>query len=515
MSTDDMDPGSEATELRILKEVSTILASSLDLGTSIQRFFEIIESEISLIRGVVFLVEPEMNGLQCKMAFRYSDEERAGGMFQFIQSLCETVLSSTQNVVVPDIGTDTDVIPKSVARDGYSGTSLVCIPIVVSEEKLGVLGAKFNLDDVARLPHVVHMLSFVSLLIALELRLKRVAKDDQSALRQENTKLREELTEKYNIHNMIGNSSAMHEVYESITQVAESNATVIIRGESGTGKELVAHAIHYNSPRKNKPFVKINCGAIPEGLIESELFGYEKGAFTDAQELKRGKFEMADGGTIFLDEIGELSTALQVKLLRVLQEREFERVGGVESIKINVRIVTATNRDLEKEMEANRFRQDLYYRLNVFPIFLPPLRERKTDLLLLAEHFLEKFAKENGKEIVRISSLAIDLLSSYHWPGNVRELENCMERSVLLCKGDAIQSTHLPPTLQRAGTTGIPSEELSFTEMVGNFEREIIIDALKKARGNKSKAAELLNTTSRIIGYKIESLGIDTAMFRA
>jgi len=339
---------------------------------------------------------------------------------------------------------------------------------------------------------------------------------DREALVQENIHLKVELKEKYSLHNMIGNSSAMHEVYENVVQVAGSNASVLIRGESGTGKELVASAIHFNSARASKPFIKINCGAIPEGLIESELFGYEKGAFTDAQSPKKGKFELADGGSIFLDEIAELSQPLQVKLLRVLQEREFERVGGVNVIKVNVRVITATNRDLEEEVAQRRFREDLYYRLNVFPIFLPPLRERKTDILLLSEFFLEKFCEENHKKIKRISSLAIDLLNSYHWPGNVRELENCMERAVLVCSGDTIQATHLPPTLQRVDSIALATEgrSLSLEELTHNFEREIIIDALKRTRGNKLKAAQVLQTTPRILGYKITQLGIDFTKYK-
>jgi Nif-specific regulatory protein len=302
-------------------------------------------------------------------------------------------------------------------------------------------------------------------------------------------------------------------VYEQITQVAPTNTTVLVRGESGTGKELIAHAIHYNSPRAKKPFIKVSCAALPETLIEAELFGHEKGAFTGAQERKKGRFELADGGTLFLDEIGDLSVTTQIKLLRVIQEREFERLGGTSTIKTNVRLLTATNRNLEQAISEGAFREDLYYRLNVFSIFVPPLRERKDDILLMADHFSEKFATEHRKPIKRISTPAIDMLASYHWPGNVRELENAIERAVLVCEGQVIHSYHLPPTLQTAEASGTVART-SLADAVDSFERELIVDALKTTRGNRAKAAKLLSTTERIMGYKVKKYAIDWKRFR-
>jgi Nif-specific regulatory protein len=313
---------------------------------------------------------------------------------------------------------------------------------------------------------------------------------------------------RFDMHNMIGTSHAMREVYSLIEQVANSKATVLIRGESGTGKDLVAHAVHYNSLRSEKPFVKINCTALPETLLESELFGHERGAFTGAIDRKIGRFEMANGGTIFLDEIGDFSMNLQVKLLRVIQFKEFERVGGRETIKTNVRIIVATNKNLEAEIKNGLFREDLYYRINVFPIFLPALRERKNDVMLLADHFLEKFAKENEKNINRISTPAIEMLTSYHWPGNIRELENCLERAVLLCNDDVIRSEHMPPSLQMAKTNENPNENRTLTEIIENKERELIVDALKKNNGKQRITADELGVTERILGYKIKKYEI-------
>jgi Nif-specific regulatory protein len=295
-------------------------------------------------------------------------------------------------------------------------------------------------------------------------------------------------------------------------QVTRTNTTVLIRGDSGTGKELIAQAIHYNSPRAAKPFVKVSCAALPETLIESELFGYEKGAFTGAAARKQGRFERADGGTLFLDEIGDVNLATQVKLLRVLQEREFERVGGIEPVKVNVRLIAATNTHLEDAIAAGTFREDLLYRLNVFTIFVPPLRERKTDVLLLADHFLERMAADHRKRIRRISTPAIDMLMAYHWPGNVRELQNVIERAVLVCDGDVVHAHHLPPTLQMADTSDSAASQ-SLTASLAAFEKDVIQDALKMARGNRAKAARLLQATPRMVNYKIRKYRIDWRRF--
>jgi Nif-specific regulatory protein len=305
----------------------------------------------------------------------------------------------------------------------------------------------------------------------------------------------------------------VRQVYEQVAQVATTNTTVLIRGESGTGKELIAHAIHYNSLRAKKPFVKVSCAALPESLIEAELFGHEKGAFTGAEARKKGRFELAEGGTLFLDEIGDVNLSTQVKLLRVLQEREFERVGGTETIKVNVRLIAATNKDMEVALAEGSFREDLYYRLNVFTIFVPPLRDRKADLLLLADHFLEKFSREHGKSIKRISTPAIDMLVSYHWPGNVREMENALERSVLMCEGQVVHAHHLPPSLQTAEASGTVTR-VSLADAVVAYEKDLIQDALKTTRGNRAKAARLLDATERILNYKIRKYAVDVRRFK-
>jgi Nif-specific regulatory protein len=331
-------------------------------------------------------------------------------------------------------------------------------------------------------------------------------------LLEENIQLQEKLKDRFRPESIIGNSKAMQTVYDLIAQVSKSNTTVLIRGESGTGKELVANAIHYNSLRANRPVIRISCAAVPETVIESELRGHEKGAFTGAVGQRKGRFELANGGTIFLDEIGDLSPTTQIKLLRILQEKEFERVGGTATIKVDVRVIAATNRNLEELVEEGKFRQDLYYRLNVFPIHLPPLRERRTDILLLADYFVEKYSKANHKNIRRISTPAIDMLMSYHWPGNVRELENCIERAVILSNDNVIHGHHLPPTLQTAEASGTTLSG-TLSAILDNVERNLILDALKSSRGNKAKAARALGITERVMGLRVKKHGIDPKRF--
>jgi Nif-specific regulatory protein len=390
----------------------------------------------------------------------------------------------------------------------------VCVPIKMGREVIGALSADRPASSAAILHHDARILSIVASLIAQAVRLRQSAQEEQERLREENLRLQDELKDRFRPSNIIGNSKAMEEVYQLIAQVSASDTTVLLRGESGTGKELVAHAIHYASRRAAKPIIKVNCAALPEGVIESELFGHEKGAFTGAVATRKGRFELAQGGTLFLDEIGDLSASMQIKLLRVLQEKEFERVGGTATIKADVRLIAATNRELEKLIEKEQFRQDLYYRLNVFPIHIPPLRERRTDILLLADFFAERYSIHNHKNVRRISTPAIDMLMAYHWPGNVRELENCIERAVLLSDDDVIHGHHLPPTLQTAEASGtVPHGTLRAT--LERVEKELLVEALKSSRGNMAAAAEALGITERIMGLRIHKYRIESRRFRS
>jgi DNA-binding NtrC family response regulator len=333
------------------------------------------------------------------------------------------------------------------------------------------------------------------------------------ALKEENRRLWIEVDRNFGFDNIVGNSKGMKEIFKVVKQVADTRSTVLIMGESGTGKELIAKAIHYHSPRKNHPFITINCAAIPETLIESELFGHEKGAFTNAIEKKLGRFEVADQGTLFLDEIGELSLMTQAKILRFLEEREFNRVGGSKTIKVDVRLITATNKELPQLTKRGLFREDLYYRINVVPIILPPLRERKEDIPLLIDHFIKIFAEENEKDVKGVSKEATELLIHYEWPGNVRELENLIERVIALTHNEFIQADELPlPVSNQSKTNGLKesvlSGRLSFSRAEEEFEKEIILDALRRSNFIQSHAAEILGISRRILKYKMDKLGI-------
>ena len=341
----------------------------------------------------------------------------------------------------------------------------------------------------------------------LLVRLARVA--ERSRLRSEVRDLQARLVERHRLEGIIGESGRMQEVLALAKRVAPSDATVLIRGESGTGKELIARAIHFNSPRASRPLVNLNCAALPAQLLESELFGHEKGAFTGAVAQRKGRFEQADGGSIFLDEIGDLSPTLQVKLLRVLQEREFERVGGNRTLKADVRVLAATHRDLERAMREGAFREDLYYRLNVVTIQIPPLRERREDIPLLLEHFLRKFAEKNRRDVTGLTAAARDVLLKYDYPGNVRELENIVERAILLCRGHVIDLEDLPATL-RPGQRGV-AEPLpkDLPGVLADIERQAIESALERSGGVQTQAAEALGISERVLRYKMKKYGLE------
>ncbi len=343
-----------------------------------------------------------------------------------------------------------------------------------------------------------------------ELRLAAQKALESRDLKIENIRLQGEVEERYRFDNIIGKSKDMREIFSTIRQISEKTSTVLVHGESGTGKELVARAIHYNSPRKNKPFVAVNCAAIPETLIESELFGHEKGSFTDAQSRRIGHFELAHQGTLFLDEISELSLPTQAKILRSIQEREFIRVGGSKTISVDVRLIAATNRNLEEQMAKGAFRSDLYYRINVVPIHIPPLRNRKEDIFLLTQHFLEKHAGPGKKQI---TAEAMDVLGAYDWPGNVRELENIIERVVVLSKGEVIAPEDLPTHLKSGSQVelikrGVLDGRISFLDAEKEFEKDIIQEALKKSNHVQTRAADLLGISRRILKYKMDKYGI-------
>ena len=507
----------EIRKLTSLLDVSQALASPVNLKSAFHRVLEMLERYHGTSRSVIALPRDEGRRLflHASIGIRapHADAPLGG-------SLAQQVFDSGRPVVVPRVSQEpmlADLVARnakttrSTARSGSiddNDLTYICVPVQQSRQCRGVLEVELAFRSDRNYDRTMKFYGVVGSMLAQALKMQSLLEADRQRLVNENDRLRDELRERYDFSHILGTSGAMRQVCEQVVQVARTNTTVLIRGESGTGKELIAQAIHYNSLRARQAFVKVSCGALPETLIESELFGYEKGAFTGAEQRKKGRFELADSGTLLLDEIGDINLATQVKLLRVLQEREFERLGGTEPLKVDVRMIAATNKDLETAVASGSFRQDLLYRLNVFTIFVPPLRERKSDVLLLADHFVEKLSTDHGKQVKRISTPAIDALVSYHWPGNVRELQNVIERAVLVCDGQVIHLHHLPPTLQTAEGSGTANSQ-SLGDAVAGFERDLIEDALKMARGNRARAARLLQATRRIVNYKITQYGID------
>ena len=505
----------ELQELLLLFEMSQVLDRSMDLRDSMGPVLEAIAEHMGMLRGTITLFNRESGEIYIEAAHGLSESQKERGRYRPGEGVIGKVVKTGRPAAVPHISDEPLFLDRTGARKGLSkkDISFICVPIKIENEVVGTLSADRLFEEGISLEEDVRLLAIIASMIAQAVRLRQQALEERHRLLEENERLQSQLKERFHPSNIVGNSKGMQIVYDLIAQVSKSDTTVLIRGESGTGKELVAHAIHYNSMRASKPFIKVNCGALPESVVESELFGHEKGAFTGAIATRKGRFELAHSGTIFLDEIGDLSPTTQIKFLRVLQEREFERVGGTSTLKTDVRIITATNRNLEELIAEGRFRQDLYYRLNVFPIHIPPLRERKTDISLLADYFVEKYSKANHKNIKRISTPAIDMLMTYHWPGNVRELENCIERAVLLSSNSVIHGHHLPPTLQTAEASGT-AHSGTLDGTLDNIERDLLIDALKAARGNKAKAARSLGISERIMGLRVRKHGIDARRFR-
>ena len=506
---------SEARKLGTLVDVSQALAGSFNLHAGLSGVLAILARRCSAVRGAVALVDEDTRELQIRAAVGLSREGQST-RYRLGEGITGAVAESGEPILVPELSKDSRFLYRAAARQERRGAELsfVCVPILLHRRVVGTLSIELVHKADREYERLLKFLKVVASMVSQAVRIHRLLETERQKLVAENAQLRQELQQKYDFSNMVGTSGPMRQMYDEMARVAATNTTVLIRGESGTGKELIASAVHYHSTRAKKPFIKVNCAALPETLVESELFGHERGAFTGAESRKKGRFEMANGGTLFLDEIGELSPAIQAKLLRVLQEREFERVGGTEAVRVDVRMIAATNRDLEKGLSEGTFREDLYYRLNVFPIFIPPLRERRADILPLADHFAEKYAREHGKTIKRISTTAIDQLACYHWPGNVRELENTIERAVLMADEEVIHGHHLPPTLQTAEATGTVVSA-SLGGAVATFERSLIVDALKTTRGNRARAARLLNTTERVINYKVKKYMINPSRLRA
>jgi Nif-specific regulatory protein len=501
----------EIKELSLLFEISKKLSESLDLKTALKFVLKSMAENTEMPRGALTILNRESGEIVIEEAYGLLPEEQVKGKYRMGEGITGKVINTGKTVIVPSISDNPLFLDRTGSRKKLNKRDIafICVPIKIGNEVIGTISVDRLVTKDISFEEDVRLLTIIASTISQAVRLRQLAQEELDKIKEENRRLQDELRIKYGPKTIIGTSKVMQNIYGMIEKVCRTNATVLILGESGVGKERVAHAIHYNSSYASGPYIIVNCAALPESLIESELFGHEKGAFTGATEFRKGRFELANNGTIFLDEIGDLSPAMQTKLLRVLQERMFERIGGNMSIKVNIRIIAATNRDLEALIREGKFREDLYYRLNIFPIVVPPLRERKTDIILLANHFIEKYAKEMDKKIVSISVSATDMLMHYHWPGNVRELENCIERAIILCTDGVIRTHLLPPNLQKSDGSPIQESKGTLQDMLAALENQMIIDALKRCRGNMAAAARVLGLTERVMGLRVTKFGID------
>jgi Nif-specific regulatory protein len=503
--------------LDMLRDISVAFDQHQGLEPVLQPVLKRMAEHLSLERGTLTLFRQDQGQVLVELAYGLAANVVPRGRFMPGEGITGRVAATGKPIIVPRLCDEPEFLNRTHARESLEGLAYLCVPIIRQERVVGTLAADRRLslgtdlnEDVRLLEVIAHMISERVAVHLLEL---EKGGEEAQRLREENALLREALASVKAPTGMVGNSRPMRQVYALIERVAKSTATVLVLGESGAGKELVARAIHDRSPRSKNSFIAFNCAALPEGVIESELFGHEKGAFTGAIAERLGRFELAQGGTLFLDEVGELPLTVQVKLLRVLQERELERVGGSKVIKVDARLIAATNRDLQAEVKAGRFREDLFYRLNVFPMRVPPLRERRTDIPLLIDHFIHHFSKEHQHKAIRVSSPAIDMLVSYSWPGNVRELANTIERAVLLCDEGVLRSHHLPPTLQTGEGSGTELKGM-MQAALDQLEKEFLVEALKAERGNMAGAARRLGLTERILGLRMGKHDLEPRDYR-
>jgi Nif-specific regulatory protein len=504
------------TELPLLFEISRKINNSKFIKEALNPIMELVATYLEAERSLLSILNREISNIFIEAGYGISQDEKKQGKYLIGEGITGQVIKTGNPVYIEKIKHATGFVNKTrinLKTKDEKDVSFVCVPIKVDEEILGTLSIVKVYDENTDKGELIRLLTVIGSMIAQAVRARQDRMEEIERLRKENNELHDELRSRFLNENIIGNSSKMREVFKLINQVSRTQATVLIRGESGVGKELIADAIHYGSDRSTRPFVKVNCSALPESLIESELFVHEKGAFTGAEMQKKGRFELAEGGSIFLDEIGDLPLQIQVKLLRVLQEKQFERLGGTKTIDCDVRVIAATNRNLEKAIREGTFREDLYYRLNVFPVFVPSLRERLSDIPILADHFIQKANRKNGTDIIRISSSALDMFMIYNWPGNIRELENCIERAAILSDDRVIRSQHLPPTLQTAQSSGTEKKG-TLQSIVEKVEKQLIIDSLTKNKGNVLQSARDLAVSNRKLGLRIEKYKIDVGKYK-
>ncbi|HEX8521829.1 MAG TPA: sigma 54-interacting transcriptional regulator [Tepidisphaeraceae bacterium] len=525
-------------EIAILTEVAEILSSTLELRDTFGKVMQIISDKLNMHRGTMVLLDESSGRLRTEAAIGLGADEIERAKYAVGEGITGSVVATGRARVIRDLRHEPDFLNRT-GRLSYasmeSPISYICVPIKVEGRPAGALAVDKPFVDDPTLEADRNFLNIISALLAQAIQINRMVLRQKEELLAENAQLRAQVRDRYRFENIIGDSPAMHDVFATVGQVADSRATVLLLGETGTGKEMIAKAIHYNSPRRDRPFIRVNCGAMTSTLLESELFGHVKGSFTGAIRDKIGRFEAADGGTIFLDEIATIEPHLQVKLLRVLQEREFERVGDTQTVKVDVRVIAATNVDLQEEVAKANFREDLFYRLNVVSIYLPPLRNRREDIPRLIDYFLDKYNAENGRRLRRISRDMLNILLRYPWPGNVRELENAIQRAVVLSRDEDFTEDLLPLAVsmfaqqRRMNQSSESIEQLSrrlaeqavadyemregeiYQLVVDQVEHALIERALDRCSNVKTKAADFLGINRNTLNKKVKDLGIEAA----
>lgn len=502
-------------ELSLLFDISSRIIKGGEINVLLRSILEMTCQYIGAQSSFLAIMNRDKNMLSIEVAYGLSNSQISRGNYEVGEGIVGRVVEYKKPVIIREVSKSKLFLNKTkkASENKASEFSFICVPVFDELKVAGTLSVMRIFDQKYQYDDDVRLLSIIGSMIIQAVKTRQEQNEEISQLKQTNETLRASLESRHKPKNMIGNSSRMADVYNLIGMVSKTNSTVLIRGESGVGKELIADAIHYSSNRKDKPFIKVNCSALPETLIESELFGHEKGAFTGADAQRKGRFEAAHTGTIFLDEIGDLPAQTQVKLLRVIQERQLERIGSNKPIEIDVRIIAATNRNLEKLIPEGKFREDLFYRINVFPVFIPPLRERRDDIPSLVDHFIDKFNKENGTNVKRITTAAINMLMVYSWPGNVRELENVVERGCILTTDEVIHSYNLPPTLQTADSSQTETKG-GLQAALDRVECQLITEAMTATKGNIAQAAKNMNITERILGMRVRKYNIDPARFK-
>jgi len=502
-------------ELSLLYDISLVLIKGGDFDRILTSVLEYTCKYLGAKSSFLSVLNREANQIEIQVAYGLSDAEKSRGIYHVGEGAIGRVVEYKRPVIIKELSKSKLFLNRTRKNYLANGieSSFICVPIIDENIVSGTLSVSRVFNPDYDFDEDVRILSIIGSMLVQSIKARQAQNEEIARLKQSNFELRSTLDKGFKPMNLIGNSSKMRDIYNLIEMVSRTNTTVLIRGESGIGKELVADAIHYSSSRKDKSIIKINCSALPDSLIESELFGHEKGAFTGADNQRKGRFEMANGGTIFLDEIGDLPGQTQVKLLRVIQERQFERLGSNKTISVDVRIIAATNRNLEELIRDGKFREDLFYRINVFPLFIPPLRDRQDDIPALVDHFISKFNKENGTKIKRITTAAINMAMVYSWPGNIRELENVIERACILSTDEVIHSYNLPPTLQTANSSQTETKD-GLQSALDRVESQLIREALTATKGNIAQASKNLNVTERLLGMRVKKYQLDPARFK-